>query len=868
VPFRMLSRPRPPVARAALGLLVFLTAMAPAAALGATVAAALTSPAPPVCGLSRVSLAPDGTELQWGTDRVFPSHDFSHLAFPYNGGLFSRDVASGAIERVDVRSDGSSVGSDPYDNPALDGDGNIVAFSASVTDVVPGDTNGVDDIFVHNTVTGNTTRVSMGTAGIQANGASELPAVSVDGRFVAFTSWADNLAPGDTNNESDIFLRDRQTGTTTLVSATPGGVPGNNFSRVGQFSANGRYIVFSSRATNLVAGTTTPEGGMFVRDLQLGTTSVIPTTRSGFPTDVSADGRYVLIARTGTGRQEDLLRVDRVTGTRVVIGAASSESSMTDDGRFVAYIPIVNATIQDAVVRDLETGTVWVIARNAELANGHVDAPKLSADGRAVVFTSQAYNLVPGDTNGFSDLFYRPVGDFPRVSSVDPPTLPPGAVNVEVTVSGERFGPVESVALGPGVQVGPILSHTDNALVVRASVDPGASIASRPVMVNDARGCIGMGTGLLSVDETVGFYHPMPPARLFDTRSAGARVGEGQTLELSAGAPGLTGWSRHLSAAVLNVTVTEPSSAGFLTVYPRGATRPTASNVNFVAGQTVANLVTVKVDPSGRFSIYNRLGTVHVVVDMVGWYGDSFAARGSGFHPVAPFRVLDTRDDAAGPLGPREVGDLGIAGEGSLPTTGVSAVAMNVTVTQPTSPGYLTVWPGDTLPPTASNLNFRPGQTVANLVVTKVAADGFVSFFNSQGNTHLVVDIVGWFGTDETGDGARLTTIVPTRILDTRGGAALGSGARLDLGVGGASGVPVDAEAVVANVTVTQPTAGGYLTVYPTGTPAPLASNLNFLAGRTVPNLVMVRLGANGRVSIFNLTGSSHVVVDVVGWLR
>ena len=519
------------------------------------------------------------------------------------------------------------------------------------------------------------------------------------------------------------------------------------------------------------------------------------------------------------------------------------------------------------MVKDLETGSVWVIARNSQLANGYVDQPTISADGRALVFTSSAYNLVPGDTNQSWDVFFRPVGDFPRVNAVDPPTLPPGTASVDVRISGEGFGPVTSVALGPGVQVGPIVSQSDTGLLVHASVDPAASIGARPVIVNDARGCIGMGTGLLAVDDVAGLYHPMPPFRLLDTRS-GAPLGEDQTLDLVAGGPGVIGWPRHLSAAVINVTVTEPSSASFLTVYPGDAARPTASNVNFVAGQTVANLVTVKVDPSGRLSIYNHLGTVHLVVDMVGWYGDAFAARGSGFHPVAPFRVLDTRDDPAGPLGPGETGDLSITGAGSLPTTGVTAVAMNVTVTQPTSPGYLTVWPGDTPPPLASNLNFGPGQTVANLVVTKVAADGFVGFFNSQGVTDLVVDIVGWYGTDGTGDGTRLTTMVPTRILDTREGVALGSGASLDLGVGGVAGVPVDARAVVANVTVTQPTAGGYLTVYPTGTPTPLASNLNFLAGQTVPNLVMTPLGANGRVSIFNLTGSSHVIVDVVGWLR
>jgi hypothetical protein len=190
---------------------------------------------------------------------------------------------------------------------------------------------------------------------------------------------------------------------------------------------------------------------------------------------------------------------------------------------------------------------------------------------------------------------------------------------------------------------------------------------------------------------------------------------------------------------------------------------------------------------------------------------------------------------------------------------------LNVTVTEPSAGGYVTVWPTTDARPNASNLNFGPGQTVPNLVVCKLGTDGSVSLFNAAGSSHVIADVVGYFTPWAGGVCASLT---PVRVLDTRDRhAPLTAGATIDLTVAGTGGVPATgATAVALNVTVTEPTANGYLTVWPAGTARPVASNLNFVPGQTVPNLVMCKLGANGAVSIYNATGSSHVIADVVAW--
>ena len=207
--------------------------------------------------------------------------------------------------------------------------------------------------------------------------------------------------------------------------------------------------------------------------------------------------------------------------------------------------------------------------------------------------------------------------------------------------------------------------------------------------------------------------------------------------------------------------------------------------------------------------------------------------------------------------------DLPVVGLHGVPATNVSGVVLNVTVTEPTSPGYTTVWPSGEPMPLASSLNFSRDQTVPNMVMAKVGPTGRVSFFNSGGTTHYVVDLLGYFVTDGSG-GSQGVAANPVRLLDTRPASAFGPAEARGLTVLGAA--PADAKAVVLNMTVTEPTSSGYLTVWPNGLARPLASNLNFTPGLTVPNQVICGVGAGGQVSIYNSHGRTHVVADLIGW--
>ncbi|HEX6919912.1 MAG TPA: PKD domain-containing protein, partial [Actinomycetes bacterium] len=376
------------------------------------------------------------------------------------------------------------------------------------------------------------------------------------------------------------------------------------------------------------------------------------------------------------------------------------------------------------------------------------------------------------------------------------------------------------------------------------------------------------------------------PSRILDTRTGNgapaAMLGAGQALTLQVqGRGGLP--ASGVQAAVMNMTVTAPGTAGYLTVWPSGDSRPTASNLNFAKGATVANLVQSRVGSDGKVQIYNGSGKpVHVIADVSAWFGAQAAPdddRGV-FAPVSPYRALDTRT-SGGPLGGAGVRTLKVTGTGGatgVPASGVEAVVLNVVAVSPTKSGYLTVYPGDKSRPTASNVNFVAGRTLANRVVVPVGSDGTVKIFNSTGRTNVVVDVSGWY--TATGGTSALGSLYgtrgPQRLADSRTGSGglstFGPGATETLQVSGRAGVPGAGSArkptaVVLNVTAVGPTRSGYLTVYPADLATrPTASDINFTAGQSVPNLVLVRLPANGKLRLFNSVGTTNVVVDVQGW--
>jgi len=363
---------------------------------------------------------------------------------------------------------------------------------------------------------------------------------------------------------------------------------------------------------------------------------------------------------------------------------------------------------------------------------------------------------------------------------------------------------------------------------------------------------------------TTGYIEPIHPVRLLDTRDGtGSAIGAlpaGQSIDVNVPPP----TSRQIpTGVILNVTATAAIAAGFVTVWAAGRPRPVASCLNFVPGEDVPNLVAAELGADGAISLYNSAGATHLVADLVAYVGSS---PGGTFIPVEPFRLLDTRA-ADEPLVAGATRRIAVAGQGGVLAHGVSGVIANVTVTEPTAPGYLTVWPAGDERPLASNLNFKARQTVPNMVVAKLG-DGAIDVVASAGSAHVVIDVIGVLVNGSTG--AQLHTTTPTRILDTRddtgGGPRLGPGTTLDLAVGGVAGVPNDAQAVVINLTAAQPDSVGWVTVWPAGQARPATSSLNLTAGRDVANLVVAMLGVDGVVKLYNSRGTTDLVADLVGW--
>jgi Tol biopolymer transport system component len=374
------------------------------------------------------------------------------------------DPASTSL--VSVASDGAQ-GNDPSSDPASSGDGRVVAFDSIATNLVAGDTNAEIDVFVRDRQSTETTRVSVASDGTQANDLSVLPAVSGDGRYVAFESDATNLVPGDANGRRDIFVRDRQVAETTRVSVASDGTQGSSefgFSQGADasISADGRFVAFQAGFTNLVAGDTNtcvslpnlPPGecpDIFVHDRQTGQTTRVSVASDGtqandqsFRPAISADGRYVAFASVASnlvpgdtnGAQgvflgTDIFVHDRQTGqtTRVSIASDGTQANresfaptVSADGRYVAFLSLASNLVardsngrrnpqlgQDVFVHDRLTGqtTRVSVASDGRQALGPSFDPSISADGRRVAFASDAANLVLMDRNGVGDVFVR-----------------------------------------------------------------------------------------------------------------------------------------------------------------------------------------------------------------------------------------------------------------------------------------------------------------------------------------------------------------------------------------------------------------------------------------------------------------------------
>jgi Tol biopolymer transport system component len=305
--------------------------------------------------------------------------------------LLAAASAGQATTRVSVDSAGRQ-GNGGSNYPAVSPDARYVAFDSLASNLVPGDTNDREDIFVHDRATGVTERVSVDSSGNEGNGNSWHPAISADGQIVAFESDSANLIPDDTNGGTDVFVHDRSTGVTVRVSVDSAGVEGNLGSYAVSITPDGRIVAFESWATNLVPGDSNDWNDVFVHDRSTGLTERVSVDSLGQQSNRSSDE-------------------PSISADGLVVTFSSSATNL---------VPGDTNGWWDVFVHERSTGTTQRISVNSSSAegNGDSDGPALSADGRYVAFESHATNLVPGDTNGWLDVFVhdRLTGITERVS--------------------------------------------------------------------------------------------------------------------------------------------------------------------------------------------------------------------------------------------------------------------------------------------------------------------------------------------------------------------------------------------------------------------------------------------------------------------
>ncbi|HYD32410.1 MAG TPA: Calx-beta domain-containing protein, partial [Azospirillaceae bacterium] len=343
--------------------------------------------------IDRVSLADDESQSSGGSRSAAVSANGRYVAFVSDAtnllttsdtntqsDVFLRDTTTGTTVRLSVSTAGVEGNGACY-SIAVSADGRYVAYASDASTLVTDDTNALRDVFVRDTVGNTTTRLSVGGSGAQSNGVSDTPSISADGRYVVFASTATNLVTGDTNGQSDVFVRDTLAGTTTRLSVAGSGTEGNGASDSAALSADGRYVVFASTATNLVTGDTNGQSDVFVRDTLAGTTTRLSVAGSGTEGNgasdsaaLSADGRYVVFASTATNLVTDDTNGQRDVFLRDLVGGTISRVSLADD----------------------ETQ-----------GNGATFNPTVAAGGQYVLFASDAFNLVSGDSNGRRDVFVR-----------------------------------------------------------------------------------------------------------------------------------------------------------------------------------------------------------------------------------------------------------------------------------------------------------------------------------------------------------------------------------------------------------------------------------------------------------------------------
>ncbi|MGP0031324.1 MAG: protease pro-enzyme activation domain-containing protein [Acidimicrobiales bacterium] len=628
-------------------------------------------------------------------------------------------------------------------------------------------------------------------------------------------------------------------------------------------------------------------------------------------------------------------------GGTVVVGATNLMGTGVTTSSFTYLNPFITTTSLDpGVVNQPYSQALTEVGGTAPytwtssppLSNGLVlDATTGVIAGTPTSTGTQSLQITVTDAHGDKDIVTLTLSVFSNGSTTVPTVMPSSTtfgtpVTYSATVSSGGGTPTGTVTFTIGsatlCTTGTLSGGGQGSCIV-SSAPAGADTVTATYSGTLPSFSFAPSSGTTPLTVVSGPYSPLAPVRICDTRprnpsnlsgaaaqcngpkNDGSTLGNSETKTInvangSSPQASTFGVPADATAVVLNVTATDPTGSGHLTVFPAGASLPVASNLNYAAGSTVPNLVEVGVGTGGDVSINASAGT-DVAVDVEGYTSpDASSNAEAGLYNAlpTPTRICDTRagnpsglsGSAAQCNGPGNSGStLSAGGTISVQVTGTygtdvvpagaTAAVLNVTSVASAAAGHLTVYPEGTGLPTASNVNYAAGQSTANRVIVPLSSHGGISV-NSSAASDVVVDVSGYFsglggtGTQFTAEGA------PVRICDTRAGnpsgltgsaaqcdaKTLGPQSTLTIKVAGLAGVPASgATAVVVNLTGVGPSAQTHLTVFPTA-PVPTTSDLNLVPGVTRANLVVATLSSTGTISIYNNAGSTDVVVDVLGW--
>ncbi|MDF9816424.1 trypsin-like serine protease [Streptomyces sp. SPB162] len=359
-------------------------------------------------------------------------------------------------------------------------------------------------------------------------------------------------------------------------------------------------------------------------------------------------------------------------------------------------------------------------------------------------------------------------------------------------------------------------------------------------------------------------YTPITATRVMDTRAAGGtrtwpavtgQNGGQKILDLGPDSTSPAKLPAGATAAVLNITVVNPTNGGWLTAEANDKARPTWTSLNFIPGQLISNLVTVPVAPDGKVHLFTNTTDFDALVDVVGFYSPTSTSK---YSPHNPVRILDTRT-TGGPITAGAVRDLQVTGQNDVPAD-ATAVVVTLTTVGSTNGGYITAFPAGTTRPAVSNINFTTGAILSNQAIVPIGTGGKISLYNFSGTSNLVVELAGYYSPTAT---KAFHPLSPVRLKDTR----LNNGSPLAMDETIAIDVPYSADAVVVNATTVGSDGASYFTLFPHGITRPATSDLNFTANALLSGHATVATGS-GQIDLYNRFNHSHAIVDLSGYFN